>query len=189
MSCLRRSRWTHASGLAAGALLAAVVPAASARPAAAAECKHGAKPGYELRAKRARRATACLINKQRRARGLSRLKQRAGPRKAAKRHTRVMVEKRCFSHVCPGEKGLAGRLAATGYLRCGCSWGLAENIAYAQGRASSPRQIVKGWMRSPQHRANLLNRSFEHLGIGIRRGAPSGGRRAATYTTDFGYRN
>jgi uncharacterized protein YkwD len=44
-------------------------------------------------------------------------------------------------------------------------------------------------MHSPGHRANILNRRFRDIGIGIVLGAPvivpvSSG--AATYTTDFG---
>lgn len=189
MSCLGRSQWNLAVALAAGALPAAVIAlGAGAATAGAAECKWSAKPAYKLSGKRVRRATACLINKQRRARGMGRLKQHRDPRKAAKRHSRVMIKERCFSHLCPGEKDLVGRIAATGYLSCRCSWGVAENIAYGSGRDSSPRETVKGWMGSPGHRANLLNHSYEHIGIGVKRGAPSGGRPAATYTIDLGFR-
>lgn len=190
MTCLGRSQRTLATAATAGALPAALlVLGTGAAPAGAAECKHSAKPAYELGGKQVRRATVCLLNKERRARGMGRLKQHRDPRRAAKRHSRMMVEKRCFSHVCPGERDLVGRLSATGYLPCRCSWGVAENIAYGKGRGSSPRGIVRGWMRSPGHRANVLNRSYEHVGVGVRRGAPSGGGPAATYTIDLGYRH
>lgn len=43
-------------------------------------------------------------------------------------------------------------------------------------------------MKSPAHRSNILSRSFEHIGVGIKRGAPVGSGPAATYTTTFGYR-
>lgn len=190
MSCLGRSNRNLVGAAAACALPAAMVVAlgAGAATADAAQCKRSAKPAYELRAKQVRRATTCLINEQRRARGIGRLKQHRDPRKAAKRHSRVMVKEGCFSHTCPGERDLVGRITATGYLPCRCSWGVAENIAYAEGRASSPRQIVRAWMRSSGHRANLLNRSYEHIGVGVKRGAPSGGRPSATYTIDLGYR-
>lgn len=179
----------HLIVLAACSLLAvAILVAAAAPQAQAAECKGGAKPASQLSGKQARKATACLINKQRRARGLRRLKEHGAHRRAAKRHTRVMIDKRCFAHVCPGERDLVGRVSATGYLPCGCTWGLAENIAYGFGRRGSPRSIVAAWMRSPGHRVNILGRSFEHVGIGVRRGAPSGGSGAATYTADFGFR-
>ncbi len=39
-----------------------------------------------------------------------------------------------------------------------------ENIAAGQ---HSPAQVVTAWMGSPGHRANILNGSFTHIGIGI----------------------
>jgi uncharacterized protein YkwD len=43
-------------------------------------------------------------------------------------------------------------------------------------------------MNSPGHRANILSRSFNRIGIGIARGTPGSGR-GGTYTTDFGRRS
>jgi uncharacterized protein YkwD len=40
----------------------------------------------------------------------------------------------------------------------------AENIAYGYGTA---KQVVTGWMNSPGHRANILNGSLTHLGVGV----------------------
>ena len=54
---------------------------------------------------------------------------------------------------------------------------------------STPSAIVAGWMRSPEHRANILNPDFRDSGIGIVAHAPrrySGGQRGATYTQQFG---
>ena len=101
-----------------------------------------------------------------------------------------MVRKRCFSHQCPGESDLVGRLVKARYLPCSCSWGIGENIAYGSGRDGSPRNVVQAWMRSSEHRANILNGSYQHIGIAVARGTPSTGRSrdGATYTTDFGYR-
>ena len=39
-----------------------------------------------------------------------------------------------------------------------------ENIAYGQ---PSPAAVVKAWMDSPGHRANILNGKFNKLGVGI----------------------
>jgi uncharacterized protein YkwD len=52
-------------------------------------------------------------------------------------------------------------------------------------------RIVGAWMRSPGHRANILNARFREIGVGIAQGAPRGaGRtvRAGTYATEFGVR-
>lgn len=176
--------------VAATALLIAVLAfVISASPASAAECKGGSAPGYELSSKQAAKATLCLINKERRAHGVGALEQSAKAREAALAHSSVMVRERCFSHTCPGEADLLKRLSQTDYLPCNCSWGVAENIAYGFGNESSPRMMVAAWMNSAPHRMNILNGAYEQIGIGVRRGSPSGGSGAATYTTDFGYRN
>ena len=177
------------AALAAALLIVALALAFSASPAAAADCKGGSVPGYELTGKRAGKATLCLINKERSSRGLDRLEMSGDARKAALAHSTVMVRKRCFSHTCPGEGDLLKRLSQADYLPCNCSWGVAENIAYGFGNESSPRAMVDAWMGSPPHRVNILNRSYEHIGVGVRHGSPTGGSQAATYTTDFGYRN
>jgi uncharacterized protein YkwD len=64
-------------------------------------------------------------------------------------------------------------LAATGdfehqdlgviFNRCPRATSAGENIARGGVR---PRQMVRLWMRSPGHRANILNRRFTHLGVG-----------------------
>ena len=44
-------------------------------------------------------------------------------------------------------------------------------------------------MGSPPHRANILNRRFREIGIGVVLGAPQPGTdHAATYATSFGTR-
>ncbi len=45
--------------------------------------------------------------------------------------------------------------------------------------------MVRGWMNSAGHRANILSRQFRLIGIGIANGRPTGGG-GATYATDFG---
>lgn len=39
-----------------------------------------------------------------------------------------------------------------------------ENIAYGQ---LTPQEVTQDWMRSPGHRANILNKNFHHVGFGI----------------------
>lgn len=38
-----------------------------------------------------------------------------------------------------------------------------ENIAMGQ---KTPEEVVKGWMNSPGHRANIMSTSFTHIGVG-----------------------
>jgi uncharacterized protein YkwD len=157
----------------------------SAGPASAAECKGGSVPAYELSSKSAARATLCLINKERRARGVGSLAASADAREAAAAHSAVMVRERCFSHVCPGEGDLLKRLSRADYLPCNCSWGVAENIGYGFGRDSSPRSMVAAWMASPPHRAIILDGRFDVVGLGVAPGSPVGAGGSATVTADF----
>ncbi|KAA0273191.1 MAG: CAP domain-containing protein [Acidobacteria bacterium] len=175
-----------AAALAALLLALALVP----EGAAAAQCKGGDASPAKLSDKRAARAVLCLINKQRRRHHLRPLRRHRAQTEAARAHNRRMVERGCFSHRCPGEPDLAGRLTRAGYLPCGCSWGIAENIAFGSGRAGSPRSIVDAWMSSAGHRANILGAGYRHIGVAVDSGTPAAGRRrdGATYTTDFGYK-
>ena len=48
----------------------------------------------------------------------------------------------------------------------GYGW-MGENIAKGY---RSPAAVVRGWMHSKGHRANILSRRFTHLGVGVCRG-------------------
>jgi uncharacterized protein YkwD len=177
--------------LAAAALLGALIvllgPGAASGQAA--DCPNSSAAAYRLSGHEARRATLCLINRERAKRGLHALHAEKGPQQAAGAHNRLMLRKDCFSHQCAGERDLVGRIEASGYLPCSCSWSVGENIAWGSGSSSSPRQIVDAWMGSPPHRANILNGQFEHIGVAVDRGSPDGPGDAATYTTDFGFKD
>ena len=81
-------------------------------------------------------------------------------------------------------------LGTLGYLRRVRSWRAGENIAWGRGERATPREIVRAWMESPPHRANVLGRSFRELGVGVAPGAPVRERYGseATYVHDFGVR-
>lgn len=175
--------------LAALAVVSIVALSLMSSPAEAAACKNAATPAHSVPGKVARKATLCLINEERAKRGIRKLSERKDQRKAAKKHNSKMLSKRCFSHQCSGEGDLVTRLNSSGYLPCSCNWGVGENIAYGFGSKSTPKFTVKAWMRSAGHRQNILNSSFEHIGIAVDSGAPTGGGAAATFTTSFGYRD
>jgi uncharacterized protein YkwD len=138
--------------------------------------------------KRARRAILCLLNRERRKRGLPALRHEHSLFVASYGHSRAMVRQRFFAHVEPGGIGLITRLFRVGYVRGGI-WGVGENIAWGMGGFETPRNIVRAWMHSTGHRANILRRSFHEIGIGVYSGSPPiDERRGATYTTDFGYK-
>ncbi len=140
---------------------------------------------------RAAASTLCLVNEERVERGLRPLAADGRLESAARRYAGAMVADGFFSHVSPDGGGLRGRLDAASWIPRSGSWSAGENIAWGSGELGSPQRIVKAWMASPGHRANILNRTYTELGLGIAVGAPAvaaGSGPAATYVADFGHR-
>jgi len=136
----------------------------------------------QLRA--ASRETLCLLNRERAKHGLRPLRLNKRLSRASARHSRQMVRKRYFQH-----GNFVARILNARYVTRRQAWSLGENIAWGTGSLSTPAQTVQAWMHSPGHRANILNRRFRDIGIGIAVGAPAAvhaSSGAATYTTDFG---
>jgi uncharacterized protein YkwD len=134
-------------------------------------------------------ATFCLLNRERAKQGLPALRENALLGAAAVEHSRDMVTRRYFEHTSPDGRDVRDRLRAVGYSR-GASASTGENIAYGFGEQSTPAAIVRIWMNSPSHRADILRAAFTEIGIGIAAGAPAlppeKQADSATYTTDFG---
>jgi uncharacterized protein YkwD len=135
--------------------------------------------------RRARDATLCLLNRVRARYGLRPLRLNARLSHAARAHSRDMVRHRYFAHDSRNGRSPFDRMRATHYVPRNAAWWLGENIGWGSGTLSAPAAMVRAWMHSPPHRANILSRHFRDIGIGIAPGAPVGGR-GATYTTDFG---
>jgi uncharacterized protein YkwD len=179
-----------AGGHADGGATTAGSAAARAR-AASEKCSFGdALPG-QAATDDVQEATLCLMNAQRTARGLGRLRAQPLLAGAAARYARLMVRQRFFDHTSPGGSTMLSRIKSTTYLRDVVSWTVGENLAWGTGAMATPRATVQAWMRSADHRANLLAGSFADVGIGIAQGAPEAlgdGELAGTYVTDFGRR-
>ncbi|MET9433252.1 sigma-70 family RNA polymerase sigma factor [Streptomyces sp. NPDC006551] len=79
---------------------------------------------------------------------------------AARRHSEDMAARDFFDHTDPDGDGPGERVTAAGYRWT--TYG--ENIAKGQ---RTPAQVMDSWMNSPGHRANILNCSFEEIGIGV----------------------
>jgi uncharacterized protein YkwD len=83
-----------------------------------------------------------------------------------------MFENKYFSHVGSDGSNSSERIISTGY---NCKW-YGENIA--QGYPSE-KEVVAGWLSSPGHCANIMNKNFKEMGVA----------RASDYwTQDFGSR-
>ena len=136
------------------------------------------------------KSAVCLINKERARRGLRKLRLNSSLSAAARRHTLDMVSRNYFAHVSKSGTDVVDRLTQTGYIGGARSWTVGENLAWGTGKRTTPREIVSAWMASPGHRANILQRRFREIGIGVAFEAPNRtSPTAATYTTTFGARS
>jgi uncharacterized protein YkwD len=144
-----------------------------------------AAPGASLRA--ARSATLCLLNVERHKRHERRLRFNHKLALAGLRHARDMVQNHYFSHDAPSGQNFVQRIFQTHYVPASASWLVGENLAWGSESSSTPRQIVRAWMASPEHKRNILTGGFREIGIAIVVGAPvDGPAAAATYATEFG---
>lgn len=77
---------------------------------------------------------------------------------AARAKSRSMLRTGAFLH-----GNFARRL--TSYRARGPYFG--ENLAWGVGSRGSAASVVQMWLVSPSHRANLLRRSFQRVGLGL----------------------
>jgi uncharacterized protein YkwD len=129
-----------------------------------------------------RNATVCLLNYERALHRLPALRPHPALARAAAAHSRDMAARRYFSHNTLGGGSFSTRIKAARYVSSGGSWAVGENLAWGTGELSTAASIVKGWMNSPGHRANVLDREFREVGVGVVRGGK------VIYTADFGRR-
>jgi len=130
-------------------------------------------------------ATVCLINAQRVRHGLAPLTENALLQRAAELHSLDMGKRKFFEHQNPDGVQPDARIVRQGYppILVG------ENLAWGELAQSPPAKIVALWMKSPGHRANVLESGYREIGLGLAFGAPEPQdepRQAAIYTTAFG---
>jgi uncharacterized protein YkwD len=109
-------------------------------------------------------------NRERRERGLHHLKHDPALDAAARLHARRMLAKGFFDHEDSAGNGPADRVrrfAKRRYVVVG------ENIAAG---FDSTGATCRGWMRSADHRANILRSSFTRIGAGYASGHSHYGR-------------
>lgn len=173
----RNRRHARIAALAAALLALALPSAASACEGADAEPTVASLDLTE-------HATLCLVNRERTSRGIRKLRRNRRLDLASRRHARSMAARNFFEH-----GNFVGRIRSANYLRGVRGYRLGENIAWGSGSMGTPAEIVDAWMHSPGHRANILQRGFREIGIGIARGTPDRSYEdGGTYVTDFGTR-
>jgi len=107
----------------------------------------------------AERELFAAVNQARRAQGLQPLRWDESLAEAARRHAKVMAERRSAQHGFEGEPSLSTRAKQAG---AHFTW-LAENVT----QGPSPEFIHVQFMKSPPHRANVLDRDMDSIGIGV----------------------
>jgi uncharacterized protein YkwD len=135
-------------------------------------------------------ATLCLVNGERVRFGEPALIEDPRLASAAAGHSRDMDEHDYFAHTSPSGQTLLMRIEASGFIPNGnVGYTLGENIAWGTLWLGTPRAIVKAWMQSPGHRANILDEAFRYTGVGVDPNLPqsmSDGQAGGMYTQDFG---
>ncbi len=100
-----------------------------------------------------------LVNSERTRRGLNPLRMDARLRTLARKHSRDMFARGYFAHVNPDGKSPFDRMrqASIDYEEAGENLAMAPSVTIAHD----------GLMRSPGHRANILDPKFGRIGIGV----------------------
>ena len=96
--------------------------------------------------------------------------------RASRNHSAWMARTGSFGHTGAGGSSFVARERAAGYTAP-----LSENIAWGY---RSGADVVNAWMRSPGHRANILNCRARAVGVG----AVYSANGTPYYTQDFGSR-
>lgn len=118
------------------------------------------RPAYsQIPASRAERELFASVNQARQARGLAPLRWDDRLAAAARRHAEVMAERGSAQHGFAGEPSLTTRVKQEG---AHFSW-LSENVT----QGPTPRFIHSQFMNSPPHRANILDRDMDSIGVGV----------------------
>ena len=100
--------------------------------------------------------------------------------KAARAHSKDMIQHHYFSHYSKGSnEAPCTRIRHFGYAWSSC----AENI----GHNATPEDLFRSWMRSSIHQRNILDGGFREIGIGAYTGDYNDSE-TTMYTVDFGAR-
>lgn len=105
-----------------------------------------------------------LINKERRKYRLNGLEWNDRLAKIARNYSKKMARESFFGHFDQDGKSVTDRVIdgkISNWKKVG------ENLFYCQNLNNYSPFAVKGWMKSPSHRRNILDRNYTATGIGI----------------------
>ena len=172
---LRRLRVVAVLGVLAAAILALGASGAQASGMHI-PCAHANTTILHADQSQLQRAVVCLINRQRADHHLPVLTASRKLDRSAQRWTDAMVSDEQFSH----GTAFSDRISAVGF-----DWSDAgENIATGY---TTPESVVKAWMASPGHCANILDPLYREVGTGVVNRMIHGTSNInGTWTQDFG---
>jgi uncharacterized protein YkwD len=126
-------------------------------------------------------AVIAQMNRERGAHGLKPLRMNASLALAAEDRIHDLFAKHYFNHVSPD-----GMQPFVWAQRRGYAYSvIGENLAAGYPTAT---RVVDGWMHSPGHRANILGRDFDEVGVAVADGSPVGRYGGPTYVALYGSR-
>ena len=123
-----------------------------------------------------------LHNRARRELGLQPLCVDLRLTRAARSHSREMIDNDFFSHLSYDGESFRERLARFGYHQSIRG----ENLVGGSGGYGEPDNAFQRWMNSSRHKANILNSKYQAVGVGTYTGDYKGFDSYTMYTADFG---
>jgi uncharacterized protein YkwD len=135
-------------------------------------------------------AVLCLVNRERAEHGDAPLQRSLQLEQAAASHGLEMVSANYFEHVSPSGETPVDRDRSAGYIP-GSEVGyvIGENLAWGTLTLATPQAIVKAWIASPKHLANILESQYRETGVAVVPAVPASlaeGEPGATYSQEFG---
>ena len=128
-------------------------------------------------------AMLCLTNYARAQVGMTQLEATAELEESAADKAGDILRCDSFSHYACGRE-FTYWMRETGYLSAEC-WRAGENLAWGADEYGTVTSIFRAWLRSPEHRANILG-DYGQIGINLRVGKLEGSRGVHVWTQHFG---
>lgn len=107
------------------------------------------------------------VNKERKLRGLPALQENQSLSQAAQAKANNMFEENYWAHFSPSGADPWKFIQSAGYKFSYAGENLARNFY-------NPDEVIKAWMNSPSHRANILNPQYQDIGIAVSEGVLQG---------------
>jgi uncharacterized protein YkwD len=172
---IQRQRAAHSSGL--------PVQPSSSLIAPAAVCPNQTDPAASPEAQE--RSMRCMTDFARARAGLSELGDSPQLNLSAEEKAGDVLGCDSFSHTAC-DRDFTYWIGQSGYLSASC-WHVGENLAWGTGAYSTVRSIFQAWMRSPDHRHNILG-DYQDLGLSVRAGELRGVNGVDVWAAHFGSR-